>query len=484
MSRRGLLLETEFRYLNEHSQGQLEVAHINEDKILGEDRTAVSVRHSGNPATGWRTQLEYRHVSDNDYLDDFGSELATTSVTHLERHANVNYQNDFLQANLFVQDYQTIDETIPGTGKPYQRLPQLQINSQNWQGPTGLMLGLSAEAVRFDRSEGVVGNRFDIQPRVSWPWKGDSGYVMPMLTYRHTQYQLKRSDPGFNDSPSRSLPIFSLDSGLFFERDLGDGGSATRQTLEPRLYYLKVPYRNQENLIVDESSIDRVFDSSVPIFSFSQMFRDNRFSGGDRVGDANQLSTALTTRFIDNRGRELLGASVGRILYFEDREVSLPGDIVETDTTSDWVAEIKSHWTPSLSARASLQWDPDSGNMERSSANILYNRDKRHVFRVSYRFEDNSIEQSDMAFIWPLSSHWSMVGRWLHSIQDDVTLETLKGVEYDSCCWTARLVQRSYRVDALDEDENDAIWFQLELKGLTSVGKGIKNLLAHDIISP
>jgi LPS-assembly protein len=346
------------------------------------------------------------------------------------------------------------------------------------------MLGLDAEAVRFDRSEGVVGNRFDVQPRLSWPWQGESSFVIPKLSYRHTQYQLTRSDPGFEDNPSRGLPIFSVDSGLFFERELASGGLARRQTLEPRLFFLHVPFRNQENLIVDELSVDRVFDTTIPLFSFSQLFRDNRFSGGDRVGDANQLSAALTTRFLGNGGRELLSASVGRSFYFQDREVNLPGGIAETDTASDWVAEIKSHWTPSLSARASLQWDTETGDMERGSANILYLKDKRRALRLSYRFEENSIEQSDLSFIWPLSSHWGLVGRWLHSIRDDVTLETLKGIEYDSCCWTARLVQRSYRVDALDDADNNTIWFQLELKGLTSVGKGIKNLLARDIISP
>ncbi len=484
LSQRGLLVGTEFRYLNERSHGQIEVAHINDDRVFGENRTAVGLQHQGNPVPGWRTQLEYRHVSDEDYLDDFGSELATSSVTHLESRANVDYRNQYLQANLLVQGYQTLDETLSGTDKPYQRLPQVQIHSQNWRGPAGFKLGFDAEAVRFDRSEGVVGNRLDAQPRISWPWHGLSGFVIPKLTYRHTQYQLNRSDPGFDDSPSRSLPIFSLDSGLFFERELGSGGSARRQTLEPRLFFLHAPFRNQENLIVDELSIDRVFDTTIPLFSFSQMFRENRFSGGDRVGDANQLSTALTTRFLDNHGRELLSASVGRTFYFQDREVTLPGGIAETDSTSDWVAEIKSHWTPSLSARASLQWDTETGDMERGSANILYLKDKRRVLRLSYRFEENSIEQSDLAFIWPLSPHWGLVGRWLHSIRDDVTLETLKGIEYDSCCWTARLVQRSYRVDALDEVENNTIWFQLELKGLTSVGKGIKNLLSHDIISP
>ena len=483
LSRRGLLLETELRYLNERSHGQIDIAHINDDRVFGEDRTSASVQHQGSPSNGWRTQLNYSHFSDEDYLDDFGSGLATSSVTQLERFAYIDYRSNYLQASLLVQNYQTLDKTLTAIEKPYQRLPQVQLNSFNWKGPAGLEFGFDAEAVRFDRSEGVVGNRLDVQPRVSWPWKGQAGFVIPKLVFRHTQYQLSRSDPGFDDSPSRSLPIFSLDSGLYFERVTGEDGAESRQTLEPRLFYLHAPYRTQDNLIVDELGVDRVFDSSLPLFSFSQMFRENRFSGSDRVGDANQLGTALTTRFFDGRGRELLSASVGRTFYFRDREVTLPGGIAETDPFSDWAAEIKSHWFSSLSARASAQWDTNSGGMERGSAHILYQKDKRRVLKLAYRFEENNIEQSDIAFIWPLASHWGLVGRWLHSIRDDVTLETLKGIEYESCCWTARLVQRSYRVDALDEEEKNSIWVQLELKGLSSVGKGIKNLLARDIIS-
>ena len=488
LSRRGLLVETEFRYLNESNRGQIEVAHLNDDRVFGEDRTAVRIQHQGSLSPEWRTALDYQHVSDEDYLDDFGSELALSSATHLERHATVDYRNDFLQASLLVQGYQTLDNTLPVTDKPYQRLPQVQINSRNWKGPAGFMLGVDAEAVRFDRSEGVIGNRLDVKPMISWPWRGDSGFVIPKLSFQHTQYQLTRSDPVFDDSPSRDLTIFSLDSGLIFEREIkagiSDNGAAIRQTLEPRLFFLHVPYRNQENLIVDELSQDRVFDSSLSLFSFDQLFRENRFSGGDRIGDANQLSAALTTRFLGGRGSELLSASVGRTFYFQDRVVTLPGGIAETDSSSDWVAEIKSRWSPVLSARASMQWGSNSGKMERGSAHVLYQKDKRRVLKLAYRFEENTIEQSDVAFIWPLARSWSLVGRWLHSIRDDVTLETLKGVEYESCCWTVRLVQRSYRVDALDEDENSTIWFQLELKGLTSVGKGIKDLLARDIISP
>ena len=483
-SKRGLLMGGEFRYLNHHNRGQLEVSHINHDGVYGSDRSAVNYFHQGNPAPGWRTNLEYRYISDSTYLDDFGGDLARSSATQLERRANLNYRGDYLQANLMLQAYQTIDPTVSPLSEPYKRLPQLLVNTRDWKGPAGLRAGLEAEAVKFDRSVGVTGSRLDLQPRISWPVRGSAGYFVPKLGYRVTRYQLDRSDPAYSDTPSRSLPIFSLDSGLIFERDLGKGSRAARQTLEPRLFYLNVPYRDQSNLIVDESGVDRVFDSNLPQFSMDQLFRENRFIGADRVGDANQLSAALTSRFLTKNGRELLSTSIGRIFYFQDRRVTLPGQTISTDSTSDWVAEINSHWTPTLTSRASLERDPANKTTKRGSASIFYHKDLRHALKLAYRYEENSIEQGDVAFIWPLTTHWNVVGRWLHSLKEGVNLETLKGIEYESCCWTARIVQRTYRVNALSVNENNSIWFQLELKGLTSIGKPIRELLTHDILSP
>lgn len=483
-SRRGLLMEGEFRYLNQHSRGQLDLAHINDDRVYGSDRSAVNFFHRGEPAPGWRTRLEYRYVSDSLYLADFGGELANSSATHLERRANVNYRGDYLQANLLLQAYQTIDETVPPLSEPYKRLPQLLMNTRDWHGPAGIRAGLGAEAVKFDRSAGVTGTRVDLQPRISWPVRGAAGFFVPKLGYRYTGYQLENSSPVYSNNPSRSLPVFSVDSGLVFERDMGNGGSAARQTLEPRLFYLNVPYRDQSNLVVDEFGTDSVFDTSLPLFGMDQLFRENRFIGGDRVGDANQLSAALTSRVLSRTGRELLSASIGRIVYFEDRRVTLPGQTVATESTSDWVAELKSRWTPTLTTRASLERDAKNEITKRGSINILYHKDLRHALKLAYRYEQNSIEQGDIAFIWPLGSHWNVVGRWLHSLKDDVNLETLKGIEYESCCWTARVVQRTYRVNAMAQNENNSIWLQLELKGLTSIGKPIRELLAHDILSP
>lgn len=484
LSRRGVLLEGEFRFLNPQNAGQIGMEYINDDRVYGDDRSAVSFNYQGQPGKGWHTQARYRSISDQDYLDDFSTELANSSTTHLERLAGVGYQGDYLQANMMWQSYQTIDETIPASEKPYQRLPQLQLNVRDWHSPAGFRLGLNSEFVNFDRSAGVTGKRLDLHPRVSWPWNGSAGYVIPRLSYRFTQYQLENSDPNLDDSPSRSLPLFSLDNGLFFERQLHGWGHATTQTLEPRLFYLYVPYRDQTNLIVDKLGTDSVFDTSLPVFSMNQLYRENRFTGGDRVGDANQINATLTTRFLNRRGRELLRASIGRIYYFRDREVTLPGGEVETDSASDWVAEASSHWSETISARASLQWDADKEKMERSSGHILYKKDARRILKLAYRYETDAIEQGDMAIIWPLATRWNLIGRWLHSLKDDVTLETLKGIEYESCCWTARIVQRKYRIDAVDENENSSIWFQLELKGLTSLGRSVNDLLERDILSP
>jgi LPS-assembly protein len=484
MSKRGVLLEGEFRYLNERSQGQLDVAHLSDDRVFDDDRSALHFQHAGESASGWRTRVDYRFASDDEYLDDFGNSLATASVTHLERRGELNYQAQNWRASLLLQGYQTLDNTLPATSRPYQRLPQLQLSTRSWTGLAGLQWGLNAEAVQFDRAEGVVASRVDLQPHVSWPLRMAAGFLVPKLTLRHTQYALQKNDPNTDAQPSRSLPLFSLDSGLIFERDLSAVGRAVRQTLEPRLYYLYVPKKEQQNLIVDESSTSRVFDSSLPLFGIDQLFRENRFNGADRIGDANQLSAALSTRFFDAQGRELLSASLGRIFYFQDREVTLPGAAVETDKASNWLAQLKSHWTPTMTARASLQWDEKDSELDRGTLDWRYQQDRHRVLRLAYRFERETLKQVDVAGIWPVTTRWHVVGRWLRSIKDQTTLETLKGIEYESCCWSVRIVQREYRADAAVDELSDSIWVQLELKGLTSVGRKVENLLARDILAP
>ncbi len=482
MSKRGVLWEGEFRYLNARSRGDITLAYLPGDKVYGGDRRAIDLNHLGDPAPGWRTSLRYQEVSDGEYLNDFGTQLNVTSKTHLESRADVSYAATQWSASLMAQKYQTLDESQPLTSRPYARLPQLKLDLSPLSLAGGLSLDARAELVRFEREAGVIGNRIDVQPSIALPMASDAAFLTPRLSFRHTRYALQRTAPDSDASPVRNLPLFSLDSGLFFERNLS-AGRAALQTLEPRLFYLYVPYRDQSELIVDENGVSRVFDSSQPLLSIGQMFRDNRFNGADRVGDANQLSTVLTSRLLDASGRELASASLGRIFYFSDRKVTLPGRSEDTRAASNWLGEVNTHWTASLSSRLNLEWDAEQRQVARGNAGMRFHPTPRSALNLGYRFERDRLEQTDFSFMWPVWKGLSVLGRRRYSIQDDLLLESVAGFEYESCCWTVRAVKRRYRVNVKDETLTETLWLQLELKGLSSVGRDVESLLARDILA-
>ena len=472
-SKRGMQYGGEYRYLHKNSAGQLDLVYLPDDKLFQDDRFRGEYQHAGTPATGWRTDARYQYVSDNDYLNDFSNNLKTSSISHLERHLDVVNQNQYGQLTTRLQTYQTIDETITPRNEPYQRLPQLLFSSINVPLAGGLETAMNAELVRFDRDEGVVGQRLNLIPELSWPYRQAAGFFTPTLKMRHTRYNLARQDPNSLDRPTRSVPVFSVDSGLFFERDVNTGSRELLQTLEPRIYYLYVPFRDQENLIVDDLGNEVTFDSSLPQFSFATLFRDNRFSGGDRVGDADQLSATLTSRFLSDTGAEIFAASVGQVFYFRDREVTLPGSSVETVSESDTVAELRTEWSKNLDSRASLVWDNQENQSARGSLQFRYQFGRDKITHLSYRYERDEIDQADVSFLWALKPQWKIVGRWNYSFLDNLKLETLAGFEYSSCCWAIRVVQRDYIDDLEDETRNQSIWLQLELKGLANVGRKV-----------
>ncbi len=481
MSKRGILWDGEFRYLNARSRGDIQFAYLSADKVFGEDRRAVSFNHFGDPAPGWRTSLRYQRVSDGEYLNDFGNQLSVTSTTHLESRADVSYRNTDWGAAMMVQKYQTLDESQSFTSRPYARLPQIKLDMSTLRIGGGFELDARAELVRFDRKAGVIGNRIDIQPSISLPMESAAAFLTPRLGLRHTRYSLQRSAPDGDTNPLRNLPLFSVDSGLFFERNLS--ARATLQTLEPRLFYLYVPYVDQSALILDENGASQVFDSSQPLLSIGQMFRDNRFNGADRLGDANQLSTVLTSRFLDVGGRELARASLGRIFYFSDREVTLPGRVMETQPASNWLGEVSTRWISAVSGRLSLEWDAEEGETARGNASVRYHPGPRSAVNLSYRFERDRLKQSDISLMWPLWKGLSVLGRHRYSLQDDLLLESVAGFEYESCCWVFRALKRRYRVNVSEEQLSDTFWLQLELKGLSSVGRDVESLLGRDILA-
>jgi LPS-assembly protein len=479
MSKRGLLLGSEFRFLTETTDGVLTAEYMPDDREYdgsSSDRGSASLFSETRLGERSLAALRLGYVSDDSYLKDLGSSLAVTSTRHIERAAEFTHQGDYWRFLARLQGYQTIDEQLLLADRPYSRLPQLRLDLSQPDGPAGSHLHLGAEYAYFHRRDSVRGHRIDLAPAVSLPWRNSWAFVEPRLGARYTAYRLEDQPPGQDDAPAHATELASLDAGLFFDRPVDWFGSAATQTLEPRAYYLYVPS--------DAQNDQPVFDTAPFDFSFDNLFRDNRYNGPDRVGDANQLTLALTSRIhAADSGRELLRASLGQILYFEDREVVLPGEPVQRDDTSALVGEISARLGRGWQTRAGLQWDPhdgDQGTIEQALAQLSYQGEGGRVFSAAYRLREDVTRHTDLAVRWPIGGRWSLVGRHHYSLEDDRLLEALGGFEYASCCWRLRTLLRSY-TDDLNSDRNLAFFLQLELNGLGRLGDDIDQVLARGI---
>jgi LPS-assembly protein len=481
MSDRGLLLSGEFRYLFDIGDGVIDAGYLNSDNLSrsgdeinphhDESRQHFSWKHQSKLSDALRVNVDYNYVSDDDYIEDFSSSLSLASTTHLKRDFYVSYNQTNWKFLARAQGYQTITEAR----EPYKRLPQLKFSGELPEQVFGLTFGLESEYVDFDHDELVAGQRYNIEPSISLPIESLAGFIKPRIAVQHTRYDLdKNVNQGQEDTLTRTLPILSLDSGLFFERELQFSNNKYIQTLEPRAFYLYVPERDQSD-IPD-------FDTGLNTFRYSQLFSHNRFSGTDRVGDANQLSLAVTTRFINQlTGREAFNFTFGQIRYFKDRKVTL-NEAVNTDNDSDFVAQMSANITQHWTLNGEIQWDPDSDSNNLSSIQARYRGANGSILNLGHRYRRDDIEQVDMSAYLPLSQRWSVVGRWYRSLRDSRTLEALAGVEYQSCCWATRLVARNYVNDVDDDERNLAILLQIELKGLGSFGQKSDSLLSNSII--
>lgn len=475
LTKRGLQMRGEFRYLEPSYNGEIGLEYLPADSAFNdEDRSLLRIDHSGRPLPRLATEIHATNVSDDQYFEDLGTSLAISSTTHLERLAQASYFGQGWTLTGRVQDFQTVDRTILPANRPYKRLPQVLFTANPRTRPYGLELNFDSEVVKFDQDNRVTGTRLDMKPMLSLPLGGAAWYLTPSAGVRYTQYSLQDQGATQPDSPDRTTPIASLDSGLFFERNVSLFGNGLLQTLEPRAFYLYVPNKDQSNL--------PVFDTSLRDFSFQQMFEDNRFSGADRMGDANQLTLAATSRLLDPvTGTQHASLSLGEIFYFRDRDVTLPGQTVQNQSTSNLVAELDVRLAQGWKTTAGVEWDPHESKTQRSSVRLQYRPDKRHLWNLAYRYRSDTLEQIDTSALWYFTPRWHGVMRWNYSLPENELLETLAGVEYESCCWILRVMGRSYISDTQGE-HNDAILFQLELKGLTSLGDPIESLLEDGIL--
>ncbi len=485
MSDRGLMLGGEFRYLSQTSEGQV-AAEILSDTVTDDLRGQFSFQNQSSISPRLSSNIDLNYISDDEYFEDFGDTLSSSSDRYLKSQASLNYRADSWNLLTKIDNYDSIDESISSINRPHRRLPQVLFNLHQTDAFGIAKIDMRNEFVYFQHSADVDAKRVDLHPGISAPFSTPGSFITPRLSVRHTDYRLTDQASGINSHQSRTLPILSVDSGLFFERDLSFAGAGMIQTLEPRAYYLYVPHEDQNDI--------PLFDTSEYDFSFNQLFRENRFSGADRVADANQLTLAVTSRLIESdTGSERLRASLGTIVYFDDLDVGLHTTSTPVTTnTSDIVAELSTKITSTWSARSALQYDPHASRTEKATLGLHYRDGANRLFNATYRSRyegttdgngnSNDIEQTDLSFKWPISKQWSTVGRWNYSEEHNLSLDTFLGLEKDTCCWRARVIARRYVNDALDEEPKEGIFFQFELKGLTSFGEKLGSFLEEGIL--
>jgi LPS-assembly protein len=504
MTKRGVMLDGQFRYLSASSKLQLDFSIMPHDRQaenefrdyvaaqppgtfvpeIPDSRNQLHLKDVTTFTPNWGAAIDINHVSDENYLRDFGNSFATTANALLPSSAYLNGRGDWWTASFGGDSWQVTDPTLAKSFEPYRRLPRATFQGEH--AAIGLLdAGVNAEYAYFDKDDALTGGRLDVYPYVALPIETAAYFIRPEFGVRYTSYDLSHLDryaftqpaasPLTDSSPSRSTPIFDVDAGLVFERSTQLFGTELTQTLEPRLFYLRVPYRSQGDL--------PIFDTQLPTFDFPSLFRTNTFVGADRQINANNLTAALTTRLIDSAsGDQLLSASLGEIHYFDTQRVQLPGYPEVDYSGSDYVGELDLRLNDRWSLRWDQQWNPNTHQTDLSAIGVEHRFGAEGVFNVSYRFRRNFLEQVDSSALIPINDSWSVVGRYYYSIRDRRLLEAFGGFEYDSCCVAARVLVRHYVNVVGAEQADTAIYFELEFKGVGSTGTRTENYLRRSML--
>lgn len=494
----GVMGMGEFRYLLGEGGGKLNAEYLpNDDKYNDEDRNLVGFTHAQSFGKTARLFLTYNRVSDEQYLEDFGSQLRTTATRYLERRADFVVRGGWWNAFARVQDFQITDDSVDPSSEPYQKLPQVAFTLAPLRGLNRINLGMNGQLAYFNRDndlfvDEVNGGRFDLYPSISYPMETRATFFNPKIGLHLTQYDLSDNGP-FASSPSRLLPVASLRAGVFMEREFTLAGSDYSQTLDPHFYYLYIPDDDQDDV--------PVFDTSISSTGYAAMFRENRFSGIDRIGDANQMAVGVTSRIVDRGdGRELGYARIGQQYFFSDQDVirqRLRPDgtlVADGRTTTDLLGPLMGeialtvleHWQ----LKGEMQWEPNENTTDKMTMRALYRQNDGRILNLAYharraapgvlRRRNVDVDQTDVSFRWPLRPEFSVVGRWNYAVPESKTLELFGGIEYESCCFGIRVVGRRF-LNNIDGDYSNGFFLQIELKGLGGIGRNTVDFLNQRI---
>jgi len=468
MTRRGFQMGSQFRYLFSEANGEADAAYLPHDRQTGTDRYALAWKHNENFGEGFAGFVNVEKVSDNTYFADLSDRLALTSQTNLPRNVGITYNRDPFSALLQVQKFQTLQDPNNPITPPYFRQPQFLFTMKpvEWQ---GLDFEATGEFVNFQQPALTpTGTRSFIYPTVSWSRNGSWWFFTAQTGVHATYYDLQNpaTPPA---SFNRVLPITTLDGGIVFERDTDWFGRKFIQTLEPRAFYVNIPFRNQSNY--------PIFDTAQDDFNFSQLFTANRYLGWDRIGDANQLTLALGSRFLDpESGAEKMRFAVGQRYYFESQQVTL-NEPPRTSNSSDILVFGESRLSDVWTAAALLNYQPSPRQTEELDLGGRYQPAPGQVLNVLYRYifqyinsagQVSQLKQIDISGQWPLTNNWSVIGRWNYSLVDAKTLEGVVGFEYNGGCWVFRIAAQ--RLQTNTQQVSNSVFVQLELNGLARLG--------------
>jgi LPS-assembly protein len=469
LARRGLMLGNEFRYLDPNYRGEVRFEYLPNDRVKGEDRYGYNIWHRHNITRRLSAAVNVLGVSDDTYFRDLSARIQATSQTNLPREVSAYYNGDWWNLRARAQKFQTLQDPLAPVTPPYERLPQINLNAarSNLSG-LGVDGSFFGELVNFQHPTLISSRRQVYYPWVSYPFRTPLFYVTPKLGYNYTYYSYPdQSRP----DDSRSLPIFSVDSGMTFERNTTMFKQAWLQTLEPRLYYVFIPFRDQNNL--------PVFDTSVADFNFAQIFTENRFTGWDRINDANELTAAVSSRLIDPQsGVERIRVLLGQRYYLQEQRVTLPGAPLLSGR-SDLLAAIRGRITDAWSTDAGMQYTASEGDVQRFNVLLRYQPEAGRVVNLGYRYTRGLLETVDLSSQWPLTKRLGGLARFNYSLADRQLIQGLVGLEYNAGCWTARFVAQRFVVAA--NQFTSAVFVQFELGGLSRLGSNPLAILRQNI---
>lgn len=468
IARRGTQLGVEGRYLGETYAGDTYVEGLFNDQQTKTNRYWVDSKHIQNLSTNLNLNWNVKAASDDNYSADFFDSIAKTSQRLLLRDVNLVYTGSFWNLGLRASNYQVLQDVTDPIARPYDRLPQLSFHAEK-QEDSGLNWSVDSTVTRFWNPSLVSGDRAVFAPEISWPLLQPGYFVVPKLSLNATSYHLSNVAPGNESDFHRVVPTFSVDSGLVFERATDLFDQKLTQTLEPRLFYVNTPYRDQSKL--------PLFDTADADFNFAQIFNENRFSGQDRIGDANQVTAAITSRFIEDDGTERFKFAVGQRFYFNTQKVTLNN--TSNPSRSDILLASAGRITSNLSVDAALQMSQSDRQSVRANYGISWQPAPKSVINAEYRFQRGSLEQVALSSQWPIAKRWYAVGRTNYSLLDKKLVDGLAGFEYKDDCWSLRFVGQRFAANTNSSPTH--FFIMLELNGLSKLGSNPLEVLKKSI---